>query len=293
MRTEKQIAEYYENLATDYIGQAQQLRCLASVHLENKADERYWDAMLQQHRPGKYNYLYHGIHHDGNQTSGCSQCLQFRNYLSGHFFICIDSDYRHLRQEPGLDPQHYINQTYTYSWENHYCHAERLQKTLHAKGVTLAERFDFSAFLHEYSSTIYEPLLLFLYMDRNEYRGFGQKKFNEISALQYRAGDLKDSGSPVIERLSIALTTFATPLKSKYNFDFESEKNYYAALGVTEENAYLHFRGHNLYNIVRSLGNSLCKNSGINFEQDVLLDNLAFDTYWEIEKSGQDLKALQ
>ena len=29
----------------------------ASVHLENEKDEMFWDTMLQECRPGKYNYI--------------------------------------------------------------------------------------------------------------------------------------------------------------------------------------------------------------------------------------------
>lgn len=293
MRTEQQITAYYEQLAIDFSGQAKALRCRASVHLEDKDDEWYWDRMMQQHRPGKYNYLYHSIHHDGKQTSGCTQCLQFRKYLSTDFFICIDSDYRYLKKEVDLDPQHYISQTYTYSWENHFCQSERLQDCLYRKNSDAAIRFNFNLFLHEYSIAVYEPLLLFLYMDRNGLSGFSQKKFNELSALQYRDGDISNNGRAIIQRLHTALSTFITPLKAQYGFNLENETIYYTAFGLTIENAYLHFRGHNLYNIVRSIGKQLCKDANVDFEYDILLDGLIFDTYWEIERSGNDLRLLR
>lgn len=289
MRTEEQISAYYEQLAIDYEGQAILGRYRASVHLENHDDEWYWDRMMQQYRPGKYNYIYYSLHHDGSQTSGCTQCMQFRNYLSSRFFICIDSDYRYLRKELNIDPEHYILQTYTYSWENHYCYAERLQEDLRQKHSISADIFDFRIFLLNYSATIYESLLLFLYMDRNNHSGFSHKKFNELSALQYRTGDLNNNGANVIQRLKALLSQFIAPLKIQYHFNLQDEKIYYGELGLTEENAYLHFRGHNLYNIVLSIGKHLCRNTDIDFEFDVLLNRLAFENYWEISKGSKDL----
>lgn len=157
----------------------------------------------------------------------------------------------------------------------------------------IADSFDFQLFLYEYSKAIYESLLLFLYMDRNGYTGFSQKQFNELSALQYRDGDINDNAINVIQRLTASLSKFIAPLKVQYDFELKKEQNYYAALGMAEENAYLHFRGHNLYNIVLSIGKHLCKGSNIDFEYDILLSQLDFDTYWEINRGGKDLVELK
>ena len=104
---------------------------IASVHLENREDELFWDTLLQSHRPGKYNYIYESrIAKNSIPASGVNQCLRYKPYLSKTFFVCIDSDLRYLLQEPEIDARHYILQTYTYSWENHYCFAEQIQTRL-------------------------------------------------------------------------------------------------------------------------------------------------------------------
>lgn len=292
MRTASQIAAYYKQLATDYAGQALLRRCRASIHLENRDDEWYWDRMLQKYRPGTYNYIYYSCHEAGAQTSGCTQCLQFREHLSSLFFICIDSDYRYLRQESGIDYRYYICQTYTYSWENHYCVAERLQESLLRKLPERSSLFDFNIFLKSYSSVVYRPLLLYLFMDRKGLPGFTQKTLNGLSALQYQTGDLADNGAAAIQRLRASLESFTNPLEIQTGFDIEQEKSFYAVLGLSEENAYLHFRGHNVYDMVRSIGRHLCSGTNVSFEYDILLDYLAFDTYWEIKKSGENLSLL-
>lgn len=284
--------EYYELLASHYKGEARLLGCKASVHLENKDDERFWDTLMQRYCPGKFNYIYSSQNERGVDTSGCIQCLQFKGHLSADFFICIDSDYRLLRQEPDLDISHYICQTYTYSWENHYCQAESLHSRLQACNPELAERFSFKRFLQQYSEVIYEPLLLLLYLERTGMHGmFNQRTLNGLTATQYRTGDLDDNGTPVIERLKTTLNHTITPIKTASLFNLEAEKAHYNSLGLNKENAYLHYRGHNLYNLVLSIGKNLC-NGRLDFEKDVLLHGLSLDAYPEISLCKADLERL-
>lgn len=259
MRTEDKKKQHYQQLATDFVGQAILLRCRATVHLENRDDEWFWDVMLQKYRHGKYNYVYYSQSKGGNKTSGCVQCLKYRDYLSEMFFVCFDSDYRYLQQETGLTPRNYILQTYTYSWENHYCYANHLQDNLQLASAEDTTTFDFKMFLRNYSHAIYKPLLLFLSMKRRNLAGFEQKKFNQLTATQYQDGDLADNGKNIIQRISTKLLPFVESLKAEIAFDYEQEKCRYNVLGLNEDNAYLHFRGHNVYNLILNIGYHLHK----------------------------------
>jgi len=285
MRTEAQKAAFYELLALDYTNQSIVLRCRASVHLENRDDGRFWNKLLQTYRPGSYNYIYSSLSAEGNMTSGCIQCLQFAAYLSDRFFVCIDSDYRYLRQESVLNDK-YVLQTYTYSWENHYYHGEHLQSSLNANTPEAA--FDFCSFLNRYSSIVYKPLLVYLYMDRQNLKGFGQKNFNDIMALQYQAGDLDNGGETMLNRFKANVESFLASLGEVDGFDFDEEKSHYEGLNLCEANAYLHVRGHNLYHTLASLGNHLCRH----FEDKVLLKDINAVGYWEIERCRDDIQAI-
>ena len=86
------------------------------VHLEDDEDKVFWDTMLQRFRPGNYFYVSYSKSEKGNDTHGCDQCLKFFPYLTDRFFVCIDSDFRYLMGEPDIDSDHYVIQTYTYSW---------------------------------------------------------------------------------------------------------------------------------------------------------------------------------
>lgn len=290
MRTEEQKKAYYEQLAYDYAGQAVLGRYRASVHLENKDDEWFWNNMLQKYRPGKYNFIYHSRNHKGTDTAGCTQCMAFRDYLSDKFFVCIDSDYRYLCQENGIDAEHFIMQTYTYSWENHCCYAAALQERFMVSAAAIAVHdFNFCLFLEAYSKVVYKPLLWFLFLRRRGINCFTQKMFNNILALQYKHGDFENNGENMILRLKQSADSVCQQLEVKHStFDFEAEKRFYETLGVTETNAYLHIRGHNLYDLLLSIGNKLAKN----FKKDMLMGNLAFDRYDEIQRVTKDIQAL-
>lgn len=249
----------------------------------------FWDTLLQQYRPGSYFYIYHSKSDSGNETSGCTQCLKYEGLLSERFFICIDSDLRFLCGETDIQPGNYIHQTYTYSWENHYCFSDRLQQTLVSRCPTAAVKFDFNIFTSYYSSAIYKSFLLFLSMNRKGIKGFTQKAFNQCLPQQCKSSDLSNNGINITRNMLTAFTQF-DPLKSSSSFDLEYEKKHYESLGLTESNAYLHIRGHHLYHLVNHIGQQLCSDKRINFKDDILMNAVPFDRYWEVKKIGTDLQ---
>ena len=111
----------------------------------------FWDTMLQECRPGKYNYIYFSKSELGNDSKGCKQCLKYKIIFPVNFFICIDSDLRHLSREQGIDSAHFILQTYSYSWENHYCYAEKLENSWKANVRRKRRVFSFLYFINEFS----------------------------------------------------------------------------------------------------------------------------------------------
>ena len=149
-RIEEQ-ARYYQNLPL------RDRRVKAVVHLEDAEDELFWKNQLQKASPATYHFLAYSKNDKGNKARGCEQCLRYKSFLTCRFFICIDSDLRQLRGEEGLSADNFIAQTYTYSWENHFCEAEHLQERLVRVMPNVA--FDFNFFLRELSKVVYKPLL--------------------------------------------------------------------------------------------------------------------------------------
>ena len=264
---------------------------IACVHLEDKEDTVFWDSILQNQRRGKYHYVTHSKSQSGKETSGSSQCLRFRPYLSKRFFIGIDSDMRYLLQEPDVDAAHFVCQTYTYSWENHYCEARTLQERFASLYPDRASQFNFEAFLSAYSAVVFKPLLLLLYCLKSHKSDFTRKQFDACLPHQCKGIELADNGKMLIERIANNFEPYLnTPLAK--TIDFEAEKSYCDALNVNEQNAYLHIRGHNLFDLVAYIGDLLCRGTSVSFKKDVLMNDLPPETYWQIKKVASDIATI-
>lgn len=258
------------------------MRYQAVVHLEDKEDEYFWDYQLQSVKPGRYRYLYYSKSDKGTDSRGCEQCLRFRPYLTDRFFICIDSDLRLLRGEQGLVAANHIAQTYTYSWENHLCEAAHLNERKD-KAIT-DSGFDLQAFLHSFSKIVYNPLLYLIQYgaDSSTNQLWNVSKFNACIPLQPSRSDLVDNGAgylaKVKENFNKALATLPSEVKTVEL--------------LTEENAYLHMQGHQLYKLVMHIGSMLCGGTGIAFKTDVLNKGLHTNGYEEIESLQSDLQYI-
>lgn len=264
---------------------------VASVHLEDVDDKMFWDVMLQSQHPGKYYYITQSRSPKGFDTKGCEQCLKYRPYLSKHFFVCIDSDMRYLMQESGLNAGDYICQTYTYSWENHYCEASALQQRFEKACPDKATTFDYQKFLMALSQVLYKPLLLLIYCFRNEKQDFNLRMFSACLPNQCKRQELADNGKLLVERIA---KNFEPHLNSPFalSIDLEVEKACCQTLGVNEQNAYLHVRGHNLFDLIAYIGGLLCRGTSTSFRNDVLLYTLPSQNYWEIKKVASDIAEI-
>ncbi|MGM9699569.1 MAG: DUF4435 domain-containing protein [Prevotella sp.] len=268
-------ARLYQNLA-------QTMRYQAVVHLEDKEDEYFWDYQLQSVKPSRYRYLYYSKSDKGTDSRGCEQCLRFRPYLTDRFFICIDSDLRLLRGEQELVAANHIAQTYTYSWENHLCEASHLNERKD-KAITGSD-FDLQAFLQSFSKIVYKPLLYLIQYgaDSSTNQLWNVSKFNACIPLQPGRLDLADNGAGYLAKV-------------KENFDKALIALPYEVKAVehlTEENAYLHIQGHQLYKLMMHIGSTLCSGTGIAFKSDILDKCLHTNGYEEIESLQSDLRSM-
>lgn len=264
---------------------------VASIHLEDGEDKTFWDIMLQGRKPGHYYFITQSRSPRGYDTKGCEQCLKYRPYLSKRFFVCIDSDMRYLLKETGLDASHFICQTYTYSWENHYCEASALKLRFETQCPEKAALFDFTAFLSELSKTVYKPLLLLLFCLKNDKPDINLHMFFACLPNQCKREELAENGKPLIERIAKNLEPYLNSYFAK-SVDFEAESRYFQTLNVNEQNAYLHIRGHNLFDLVAYIGDLLCRGTSVSFKKDVLMNTLPPQTYWQIKKVAEDIAVI-
>lgn len=259
------------------------------VHLEDDEDKFFWNEQLQKHRPGKYFYVTFSKSNKGNNTRGCVQCLKFKPYLDNNFFVCIDSDLRYLMGEPDIDATHFIIQTYTYSFENHYCVTNSLQASIaaNAKGCG----FNFAVFMQNLSNALYEPLLLLLFCKRTGNTLLTEKVFRQILKNQCTSAEAQNDGAGYVQYINHSFEQF---LKDgvALGFDAKAEGATYAARGLDKDNAYLHVRGHNLFDLTVYIGNLYCRHMSVNFLNDVLKKVTISGHYWEYEEIEKDLKKI-
>jgi hypothetical protein len=254
-------AEHYQYWAAHFAGEAFLKHCVASVHVEAKADEEFWRKIFRHYVADKeFNFISGSSTPKGTVATGVSHCLKYKPYLSKHFFICIDSDYRYLMQEKGFTPAQYVIQTYTYSIENHFCYAAQLnelsEKQLQIKNTI----FDFDRFLKAYSQAMYEVLIWHLYLLKRGEEAFPKHDFTQLLNLLQSAHnyDVANNGKAVLDLLEQRCKDKITELKQQFpTVNIDDEKTYFTTLGLTPDTAYLYVRGHNLYDLVCALGNSV------------------------------------
>lgn len=259
----------------------------ACVHVEDKNDVDFWDCLLQKHNPGNYHFIAYSYSNKNKRTTGCEQCLRFAPYLSAHFFVCIDSDYRDLLGQSGLDAHHYIMQTYTYSWENHFCQVANLQDCI---GKLISpDVFNFSEFLNNYSKAVYIPLLILLHSRERNDGELRDKEFNQCLINQCTGKDIADNGKGIIGKI---ITGFAQLIESHRSYidelDINRQKSKYAKLGLTASTAYLHIRGHNLLSLIEYI----CKLISPGFPKAALTSTTPSNNYREIDSLVADIKSL-
>lgn len=269
-------ANYYKNYHLRYRD------TVAVVHLEDDEDKKFWNAELQNTKSGEYHFITQSKSNEGNDTSGCEQCLKYSPYLNRRFFICIDSDLRLLRGEEGLIPENYIAQTYAYSWENHSCEYFHLDDRFKTK-VPDSE-FSFETFLRNLSQIVYKPLLYLVYHKTPDLNSkWNITKFNKCIPTQLKRAELENNGDTYLQKVRMLLETELASLSIPEDFSVES---------LTPENAYLHIQGHKLYDLIVNIGTMLCKGKGVAFKSEVLDNGFPILGYPEINNVHSDLTTI-
>ncbi|MBO5016383.1 MAG: DUF4435 domain-containing protein [Bacteroidaceae bacterium] len=277
-------SEYYKELAQYYAASTYLHRVDSVVMLENMSDEWFWRQILEHYRPLRYEFVAgtQGLNSTSIST-GCEQCLKYKDYLSQRFFVCIDSDFRYLKSEE-LYAREGIIQTYAYSWENHCTFVERLN------GLKL--NFNFADFLLSFSIVVHRGLMFLLHVLKNAGTDFSAKTLRLCLSQQYRKGDEVDNGKTLVKRIENSLEKAMSASAHYASFDYGAMTDEFVLKGVTKENSYLYVRGHNVYDMLNSIGSKLSEGTGIDFEDSVLKSAICYFDYPEMQKVGTDIAQI-
>lgn len=282
----KDLAEYYQNMhiVDDSIK--------AVVLMENMEDKVFWDVMLQRYRPGQYMYIGHENGVDDSLTipGGCTECMKFKDYLTPYFFICMDTDMNQMLGNTVMKVQNYICQTYTYSWENHCCTSTGIQQILNSACPTVASTFDFNLFLKEYSKAVYIPMLTLMACAQQGDTRFTISAFSSCIPKQCTRAELANNGHGLISKIKGNFAN-AIPASLKSSIQYRNCAAKCKTLKINAKNAYLHTRGHDVYNLLSYMGRLVCRGQNVNFEHDIMLKNMS-SMEWEMNAIENDLKAF-
>ena len=230
----------------------------AVIYLEDKNDECFWTAVLKRYRPNDSFYWIYGSRSTG---SGCTQCLKYKNFLDKQFLIAIDSDFRYLLQETVIDIAHYILQTYTYSFENHYCYEQNMKQVLcmSCQDPNAGSLFSFPEFLKQYASIVYPLFISLLYCLRTNNNAYTKDDFVRVLDLPPKMNQsVANNGRVLLSLLQQKVDMDLARITSLLlGFSWSNEAKRYECLGLKEETAYLYIRGHNLYSVLSSLGEEI------------------------------------
>ena len=247
---------FYEIAARRFKAELKLYGATAAIHLENKNDEIFWGKVLKHTYPeGKFRFISSSRSHTGNITCGCTQCLQYLDFLDEKFWIAIDSDYRYLDEPPFMRPENYVLQTYTYSFENHFCFADNLNLALQKAAYPKSVDFDFGSFLREYSRIIYPLMVWQLYLNYIDRQAFPQSVFHRMLSVNVPMQFWKNNGEVILNVLRDRSKRFQNSMKRRYpDADYTWHEARCNELGVHRDNCYLYVRGHNLYDLIVYMG---------------------------------------
>lgn len=297
--TQEEKHRFYESAAKRFKAELKLYGATAAIHLENKNDEVFWSRVMRKAYPqGKFRFIASSRSHTGNDTCGCTQCLQYLDFLDEKFWIAIDSDYRYLGEEWFMHPKYFVLQTYVYSFENHLCFSANMNRALQQTVAPYKIDFDFDAFLKEYSFIIYPIMVWQLYLADIDPDAFPKSVFHRMLNIKVPGDFYKKNGDSVLDILRDRSRKFQLALKKRYpDADYTWHEARCNELGVRRDNAYLFVRGHNLYDLVEYMGRKLvsrCREhhpdlqGGASFESNLNRYN-SFGQYPEIIKLVEDV----
>ncbi|MDD7251813.1 MAG: DUF4435 domain-containing protein [Prevotellaceae bacterium] len=260
-----------DNLTNDYIAASSRLRSRRQrrrivVYVESYDDVFFWRSLLDELETDSY---YFEVMLPSRQRLQRGKKSAIMSALSGglgpNLIVCCDADYDYLLQgATGISAMvcnnPYIFHTYTYAIENFQCYAPSLHTVCVMATLNDRQIFDFEAFLTAYSKIIF-PLLVWsvwCYKTHN-FKTFNLQDF--ATTAQVSNVDIQNpnaSLSQLHHRVNAKIAWLQRHLPQAKG-GYQQMRDELGRLGVTEDNAYLYMRGHDLFDkVVEPLMVNVC-----------------------------------
>lgn len=263
----------------------------AIVRVEDVEDIPFWQTVLSTTCPGRhFKFWPYSQKGDNKRVTGKSYLMGYVSQLDSRLLIAVDSDFDYLRGNPKMMVSPYLLQTYTYSWENHHCYVQSLQRQSQQKGITA---FDFEAFLRNLSQVIYKPLV-FLLVQKIQKKGGMTLGALESCILRHQPNShtlLQNNGQQLISDIRSDLDDYVVGKKLPKQQTIKKYEKAFNTLGLTPDTAYLYMQGHCVYDLVHRIGAQLMGDADV-FKVDVLNRTLQIGGYLEIDKLISDIEKI-
>lgn len=286
--TSRSLQKFEEAVARNISAGVILVRYDIYFRVEDAVDIRFWESLLAPHTKGKKVKYLSFVQSGGKHITGKSYILKQIAMASPNYIMCVDSDLDYLMQKKDFDAQHYILQTYTYSWENHHCWHVNLQSTW-VKWQKEME-FDFTIFLPSLAEILYDALVLLMTKKRLKHRGLTLTQLcNVIDKIQGNRKELlKDNGIPLLREVKTNICALINNVYSEDELELSKTRQHFSLLGVVPANAYLYMQGHSVYNLICRIGRTLMNDDS--FENQVLIPSFSRTAvYPELLKVQKDI----
>ena len=224
-----------------------------TVEVEDNIDREFWRDLLTPLCPEKelhfncFQTIVKGK--DVVEVTGKARIIGLSDSLNENHIGCVDSDYDWLLSDKTQDGRtisgsKYLLQTYAYSIESLMCQAESLADFCRDNTEETVE-FDFTVYLNRLSKIVYPLLMWSVYLYGNGNTSFTPTDWRKL--LVNTEKDAEASLAIVESKVQAATEKLdgdfeaETAEKDKMEQKLKDEKD------VTEDNAYLYVRGHDLF----------------------------------------------
>ena len=255
--------------------------------VEDAVDIAFWQKLLEPKTRDKKVKFFPFVQYGSKRITGKSYIMKHQAQANANYILCVDSDLDRILGKEDFDAEHYILQTYAYSWENHHCWSQALQLTWMQWQKNV--EFDFTAFLSGLSAVIYDAFVLMLTKKRLFHRGFTLDTLcNCIDKVKKKKKEaLLHNGEGILSAIANNIYIKMENVASETTEDISLTIQRLEELGISQANCYLYMQGHSVFNLVSRIGKALLDES---FEYQVLIPSFSIDNdYQELNSIKKDI----
>lgn len=258
--------------------------------VEDAIDIVFWQKLLAPKTKDKKVKFFPFVQSGNKRITGKSYIMKHQSQANANYILCVDSDLDGILGKENFDAEHYILQTYTYSWENHYCWQESLQSTW--LPWQKYQQFDFSSFLPALSSVIYDAFVVMLTKKRLLHKGFTLDALcNAIDKVQgNQKQSLLNNGEGILSTIRYNIRLKLGNALPEATEELQYTVQRLDELGISHSNCYLYMQGHTIFNLINRIGKALMDES---FEYQVLMPSFSVNAeYSELSKIRADINSI-